>query len=85
MTVVQPSGRGMIGWTEFATVEQTGTSFEVAFPPIRDTRNAREHGTGFTGGPARVIGSALYLYGGFFGAHVRMDEDVQLRGGAKTP
>jgi len=85
MTVVQSSGRSMIGWTEFATVEQTGTSFEVTFPPIRDRRTAREHGTGFTGGPARVIGSALYLYGGFFGDHVRMDTDVKLRGGAKNP
>lgn len=85
-SVMQPNGRGVIAGSEFLMPWQTGTSIEVVFPPIRDSRNAREHGTGFTGGPARVHAAVGYSFGSAgFGDGAYFDKDVQLRGGSGKP
>ena len=85
-SVMQRTGRGVIAGSEFLFPWHTGTSIEVVFPPIRDLRNAREHGTGFTGGPARVHAAIGYSFGSAgFGDGAYFDKDVQLRGGSEKP
>lgn len=80
-TIIQPNGRGDIAGTEIAYVYQTGTSFEVAIPAIFNIGNDRSHGTGFKGGPARLIAAFAYYYGpgySFFG-RVQLDQAINLK------
>jgi len=80
-TIIQPNGRGDIAGTEIAYVYQTGTSFEVAIPAIFNIGNDRSHGTGFKGGPARLIAAFAYYYGpgySFFG-RVQLDQAISLK------
>ena len=80
-TIIQPNGRGDIAGARFAAVYQTGTSFEVAIPAIFNIGNDRSHGTGFKGGPARLIGYVSYSYGpgNFFSSDVQLDQAISLK------
>ncbi len=80
-TIIQPNGRGDIAGTELVQVFQTGTSFEVAIPAIFNIGNDRSHGTGFKGGPARLIGfvSSYYGPGNSFIDNVQLDQPIRLK------
>lgn len=85
-TVIQPTGRGDISGTEIAMVFQTGTTFEVVIPAIFNLGNNRSRGTGFKGGPARIIGFVGYAYGpdSAFYNNVQLDRPVSLKADASN-
>ena len=80
-TIIQPNGRGDIAGSGFTYVYQTGTSFEVAIPAIFNIGNNRSHGTGFKGGPARIIAAFGYYFGpsDSFVGYVQLDQAISLK------
>lgn len=84
-SLIQPNGRGDIAGTELSSVFQTGSWFEVTLPDFRNIGNDRAHGTGFKGGPARLIAAAGYYYGpdNSFVGNVQVDQQIRLKAAAR--
>ena len=77
---MQRTGRGHITAAQGLLVDTFTNVFEVTLP-LKDMTSMREHGTGFVGGPAKIVAELFYEDPSLGVRQSRIEQEIKLSPG----